>query len=103
LLGSRQPRISSENAAAFCLDPQILGRGGGIELETTLVYQLGKEVTDICNAKNVHMPGRKAKTITTYLLKMAKLQACGLYPAVVTGTGNSKKTSTLLNIKLKSG
>jgi hypothetical protein len=34
LLGSRQPRISSENAAAFCLDPQIFGRGGGFELET---------------------------------------------------------------------
>jgi hypothetical protein len=28
---SRQPRISEENAVAFCLDPQILARGGGLQ------------------------------------------------------------------------
>ena len=31
---SRQPRISSENTAVFCLDPQILDRCGYLRLET---------------------------------------------------------------------
>src|SRR5438132_761529 len=42
---SRQPRISSENTAVFCLDPQILARSGYRRLETaSRPVSVGKEV-----------------------------------------------------------
>ena len=34
LLASRQPRTCGENAAAFCLDAQIIVRGAEVEVET---------------------------------------------------------------------
>ena len=45
-------------------DAQIIGHGGDFELETARV-ESGKEVIDICNVKNVRIPDRKAKIITT--------------------------------------